>query len=218
MNIPGVITLGNLTIDLSLLTFTITGGAPIHDNPTHLQGFYKYFPQGGDSCVIGIALYKTIGNTPDTIGYGSFSTHDTVSDWTFFSAWIIYDTVAVPDTMNIVAISSAEDTGNAGTTLYVDNIYLDYTEGTSNQNPEEGINIYNDRETRRLLVFFDFNAPEQTSISLYNMTGQIVGSIQPGSVQHQRQVLYYGDLPKGVYLLEILHDNLKLAKKFFLNF
>ena len=218
LNIPGVITLGNLTIDIYTLTFSITGGAPINDNPTHLQGFYKYFPQGGDSCAIGIALFKTIGNVTDTIGYGSFSTHSTVSDWEPFSAWINYDTVATPDTMNILAISSAQDTAVAGTILYVDNITLDYTLGIDPQNPQTGIRIYQDKETKRLLLFFDFTNPQQTSVALYNMSGQIIESTQTGLIRKQKLELGYGNLRQGIYVLEIIHDNQKMTKKFILNF
>jgi len=218
LNIPGFITLGKLTIDLNTLTYSVTGGAPITDNPTHLQGFYKYFPQGGDSCLIGIALYKTIGNVADTIGYGYFSTHNTVSDWTPFSAWINYDTITTPDTMNIIALSSAQDTAVAGTILYVDSFTLDYTVGIDRQNPQTGIKIYQDRETKRILLFFDFNDPQQTAIALYNMSGQIVKSSQTTFVQKQRQVISYDDLSKGIYVLEIIHDNQKMTKKFILNF
>lgn len=218
LNIPGFITLGKLTINLTTLSYTITGGAPITDNPTHLQGFYKYFPQGGDSCVIGITLYKSVGNVVDTIGYGYFSTHSTVSDWTPFSAWINYDTVATPDTMNIAAISSAQDTATAGTILYVDHFILDYTVGIDTKNPEAGIKIYQDRETKRILLFFDFNTPQQTSVALYNMSGQIVKTAQTAFIEKQKQIISYDDLSKGIYLLEIIHDNQKMTKKFILNF
>jgi hypothetical protein len=218
LNIPGFITLGKLTVDLANFSYTITGGVPINDNPTHLQGFYKYLPKGGDSCLIGIALYKTIGNVADTIGYGYFSTHDSVGDWTPFSAWINYDTVAIPDTMNIIALSSAQDTATAGTVLYVDNISLDYTVGVDSRNPEAGIKIYQDKGTKRLLLFFDFNADQQTSAALYNMSGQIVRSTPARIVRKQKQEISYTDLSPGVYVLEIIHDNQKMTKKFILNF
>lgn len=218
LNIPGFVTLGKLTIDLNTLTYSVTGGAPITDNPTHLQGFYKYFPQGGDSCLIGIALYKTIGNVADTIGYASFSTHNTVSDWTPFSAWINYDTIATPDTMNIIALSSAQDTAVAGTILYVDSISLDYTVGIERQNPQAGIKIYQDKETKRLLLFFDFNNPQQISVALYNMSGQIVKTTQTGLVRKQKLELSYVNFRQGIYILEIIHDNQKMTKKLILNF
>jgi hypothetical protein len=68
------------------------------------------------------------------------------------------------------------------------------------------------------MLFFDFNNPQQTSVTLYNMSGQIVGSTATGLVQKQRQVIPYKDLGKGVYVLEIIHDNQKMTKKFLLNF
>lgn len=218
VNIPGFITLGNLTIDLINFTYTITGGVPINDNPTHLQGFYKYIPKGGDSCLIAIALFKTIGNVADTIGSGYFSTHDTINDWTPFSAWINYNTIATPDTMNIIALSSAQNTPTAGTILYVDNITLDYTVGVEHQNPQAGIEIYQDKETKRLLLFFDFTFPQQTSVALYNMSGQIVNATRTGLVRKQKLEISYSDLRQGIYVLEIIHDNQKMTKKFILNF
>ena len=36
--VPGVITLGNLTINIVNQTYTISGGVPINDMPTHLKG------------------------------------------------------------------------------------------------------------------------------------------------------------------------------------
>jgi hypothetical protein len=218
LNIPGVITLGNLTIDLTTLTFSITGGAPITDSPTHLFGFFKFFPQGNDSCAIGIALFKTIAGVADTVAYGSFSATTTVPDWTPFSAWINYLTTDVPDTMNVLAISSAMDTATAGTILYVDNLTLDYTLGIDPENPETGVKIYQDRETGRILLFFDFAGPQETSYRLYNVTGQAVRSSGVSPVTKEKQEISYAGLPKGLYILEILHDNKKLTRKFILNF
>jgi len=217
-NVPGFITLGNLTIDIITQTYFVTGGSPIHDNPTHLQGFYKFLPKGGDSCVIGIALFKTINNHADTIASGYFSTHDSVVDWTPFSAWINYDTVTTPDTMNIIALSSAEDAPTAGTILYVDNFTLDYTVGVDHQNPRDGIKIYQDKETKRILIFFDFEKPQETTVALYNMAGRVVRKNQTILIRKQKQEISYRDLNKGVYVLEILHDNQKMTKKFILNF
>ena len=217
LNIPGFVTLGNLTIDIGTLAYTITGGYPISDNPTHLKGFYKYFPQGGDSCVIAIGLFKTVGNVRDTIADGYFSTHDVVSDWTPFSAWINYDSITTPDTMNIFALSSAQDTAIAGTILYIDNITLDYTVGIDRENPQTGIEIYQDRETNRLLLFYDFEKPEDVSVALYDMMGREVTRVRPLMIKRDKTELSYSHLPPGVYILNIIHDRQKYSRKFVLN-
>ncbi len=217
LDVPGFMTCGNLTVDITSGTYELTGGVPVTDQPTHLKGYYKYDPKGGDSCVIGIGLTKTTGATRDTVGFGAFSTRDTIADWTPFSAWIDYIEGAAPDTMNIIAMSTAQEVMTPGTVLWVDELYLDYTVGFDNEDPSAGIRIYNDRETARLMIFFDFPAVQTTGIRLYNMQGRCMSHIAPEPVSNDRRIIHYSDLSKGIYLLEILHDNKKFTRKFFLN-
>ncbi len=215
-DVPGFMTCGKLTVSLISGTYSLTGGVPVTDIPTHLKGYYKYFPKGGDSCAIGIGLTKTTGTILDTIGMGSFSTKDTIADWTPFSAWIDYISTVVPDTMNIVAMSTAQEVMTIGTVLYVDDLYLDYTVGYDKKDPAAGISVYNDRETSRLMVFFDFPEPELISIRLISMTGQDISALRPGSVKNGRKIIGYEGRGQGVYLLQIVHDNKVFTRKFFL--
>ena len=216
--VPGVVTLGQLSIDIANFTYTINGGAPVNDMPTHLKGFYKFSPKGGDSCAIGIGLMRWNGASRDSIGYGVFSTKDTVPDWTPFSAWIDYDTMIQPDTMNILAISSAQEVMNAGTTLWVDELWLDYTVGYDEQDPSAGIDVYDDRQTRRLIVFLDFTAPQETMICLYGMRGENVYSSFRGELAKGKVEIPYSDLSRGIYILEVVHNDLRFTRKYLLNF
>jgi len=215
--VPGVVTLGHLTIDIFALTYTLNGGVPITDRPTHLKGFYKFQPKGGDSCAIGIGLTKWNNGTRDSVGIGAFSTHDTINIWTPFSAWIDYVLTEQPDTFNILAISSADSTPTAGTVLYVDDIYLDYTVGINREDPAAGIDIYQDREEAQILVYFDFEKPEATEIQLFNMTGQPVAKTQVETLKKDRRILSYKGFSTGIYVMEILHGGKKYCKKFFIN-
>ena len=141
MDVPGFITCGTLTININSGTFILSGGVPVVDIPTHLNGFFKYSPKGGDSCAIGIGLTKTTGAVKDTIGFGAFSTKDTITDWTPFSAWIDYISTTAPDSMNIIALSTAQEVMTPGTILYVDDLYLDYTVGFDKKDPSAGISV-----------------------------------------------------------------------------
>jgi hypothetical protein len=217
VTVPGVITLGTLNIDIANLTYSISGGVPIGDMPTHLKGFYKYQPKGGDSCVIGIGLTKWANGVRDSIGIGYFSSHDTITSWSPFSAWIDYITVTTPDSMNILAISSATFAPTAGTILYLDDLYLDYTTNVNDEDPGKGIDIYQDRELRELLVFFNFIAPQATSLRLYNMMGKRVLDIPNRLIGNERVKLGYLDFTPGLYILEIVHNNKRFCKKFILN-
>jgi hypothetical protein len=216
--VPGLMTLGTLTINIFTQTITLTGGVPINDVPTHLKGFYKYQPKGGNSCGIGIGFTKWNGTVRDTVGIGAFTTQDTVTVWTPFSALIYYIQPSVPDTFDILAISSADNNPTAGSVLYVDNLYLDYsTSGIDEEDPAAGIDIYQDREARNILVYFNFIKPETTTILLYNMMGQVVGGVPSETVMKGRNILDYQGLPGGVYVLEILHSGKKYCRKFVLN-
>ncbi len=217
LDAPGFIITANLTLDIASMSYTISGGVPITDQPSHLTGFYKFLPKGGDSCIIGIGLFKTTAGVRDSIAHGEFTTKDTVSDWTPFSAWIDYDTVVNPDTMQVYAISSAQEVMNAGTVLYVDDVALDYITGYDEKDPASGIRVFHDLETSRLLLFFDFPVAEPVSVHLFNMTGKQVCNLAPESLQTGKRVLYLTGLPRGIYILEILHGNKKFTRKYFLS-
>jgi len=217
LDVPGFMTCGKFTVDLVTGTYILSGGVPVTDLPTHLKGFFKFFPMGGDSCVVGIGLTKTTGSIKDTIGLGSFSTKDTITDWTPFSAWIDYINPGVPDSMNIIAMSTAQEIMTIGTTLYIDDLYLDYTVGLDKKDQSAGISVYNDQETRRLMIFIEFTKPVFTRIRLFNMTGQEVSGLDAGLVENDRKTIAYAGLREGIYILEILYDNKIYSKKFFLD-
>ena len=216
MDIPGFMTCGKLVVNITNGTYVLSGGAPCNDQPTHLKGYFKYSPKGGDSCVIGIGLTRTVAGVQDTIGMGSFSSKDTVSDWTPFSAWIDYISTNMPDTMNIIAMSTAQEVMTPGTILYVDNLFLDYTVSTRDKPAEDPIQVYNDRETKRVIIFVKNNEPEPVSVALYNMAGQRLnqGKLQ---VKSDRMIISYQSFSKGVYLLEVLQGKNRFVEKLFLN-
>ena len=217
-NAPGFMTLGQLAIDIINQTFSVTGGVPITDQPTHLMGYYKYSPVGGDSCAMGILLYKTTGGVKDTSAGGFFSTRTAVNDWTHFSAWINYFNNINPDTMNIIILSSAQTDMHPNTTLYVDDLSLDYTVGEHGQDPASGISVYQDKETSRLIVFCEFSSTQNVISRLYDITGRLAFTQGPAEIATDRMIIPYNGLKQGVYLLTVQHDGMMYTKKFLLGF
>jgi len=216
LDIPGFMTCGNIDIDLQSGSFILSGGVPVFDSPTHLKGFFKFLPKGGDSCAIGISLTRTVGGIIETVGAGSFSTRDTVADWTPFSAWIAYTGSLPPDTMNIIALSSAQEDMTIGTILYLDDLYLDYTVGRDDEDRDNGIAVYDDRETGRLMIFYDFLHPEYAHIRLFDLAGRVVTESRPVPGGSGRTIIPYQGCRTGVYILEILDGNRVYARKYFL--
>ncbi len=120
--------------------------------------------------------------------------------------------------MNILAISSATENPTAGTILYVDGLYLDYTTGMNEEDPIAGIDVYQDRELRELLLLFDFPKPQITSLRLYNIMGQKVMEIPSRLIGKDRVKFSYIDVKPGLYILEIIHNNKRFCRKFIFNF
>lgn len=216
LDIPGFMTCGSITINLQSGSFILSGGVPVYDSPTHLKGFFKFLPKGGDSCAIGIGLTRTVDGIADTVGMGSFSTKDTVTDWTPFSAWINYTGSLPPDTMNIIAISSAQTDMTVGTVLYVDDLYLDYTVGNEALDRDEEIEVYNDRETGRLMIFFGFENPEIVHVRLIDLLGKVIAERGHSEAGRERMIISYTGCREGVYILEIRYGGKIITKKYLL--
>lgn len=216
LDVPGFMTCGNLVVDIATASFVLSGGVPVSDKPTHLKGYFKFIPKGGDSCVIGIGLTRWNGSGQDTVGFGYFSTRDTVTEWTPFSAWIDYQLADLPDSMNIIAMSTAQEVMTPGTVLYVDNFFLDYTVSDGDEPDYPVIDMYQDREGERLLVFSEASEKDPLNIRLVNMRGQVVDQFITGKTTESRYAVPYGNLTHGIYVLSITRGKQQVTKKYFL--
>jgi hypothetical protein len=100
--------------------------------------------------------------------------------------------------------------------LFVDDLWLDYTVGISDADPAEGIDVYNDRETRRLLVFTDFRDQQSLAVCLYSMSGAVVFSMNAGIATKMKVIVPYDGFSDGVYILEVIHNDQRFSRKYFL--
>jgi hypothetical protein len=104
------------------------------------------------------------------------------------------------------------------TTMYLDDLYLDYTVGVSGQDPASGISVYQDRETDRLIVFCEFTSAQNVEAKLYNISGQVVYTRSQESVTNGRILLPCSGLSRGLYILAVQHEGKTFTKKFLLGF
>ncbi len=163
--VPGIMTLGNIEIDINTFTGEITGGIPYKQQPAYLTGYFKYSPEGPDSCLIVANLYRYIPvkGKKESIALATFKTNKDTSDWAYFSVPFEYfnDTI-LPDTLNITAISSSStEDPQVGSVLYVDDIKLEgilgiYQHGPSARNVPVFPNPAVDQVTIRLETFVSY--------------------------------------------------------------
>ncbi|MCD4678840.1 MAG: PCMD domain-containing protein [Bacteroidales bacterium] len=205
VTLPGLLTLGEIIIDVAAQTGYITGGIPFTGRPDELKGYYKSSPKPGDSCFIGILMTKWNINTRDTLAYGWFYTSSKVQNWTEFKIDLDYLLLDNPDSMNIIVSSS--DVLNEiiihGSTLWIDNFTLDYG-GASifDINMNKHFSVYPDETGKNLIISLNFDKAKQTSISLYSINGQELFHIEK-SIEQYCETVNISSLPPGIYIVNV---------------
>ena len=118
--VPGILTTGDLLIDFESQTGDITGGIPFTEKPDRLVGWYKYVPTGIDTGFVRVEFLEN----GIQVGEGSLKlTATPTSDWFEFTVDITYDLGALPDSVNIIFITTLEDTNvPVGSVLEIDSI------------------------------------------------------------------------------------------------
>lgn len=212
---PGLITLGDFTVDLLNQTADISGGIPFTDRPTSMRGYYKYTPSGSDTAFIGVG-FSSATTAFDTIGSGYMEEINTVSAWTPFNIPITWTTTDAPDSMNIVIMSStaAQNVAHVGSTLYVDSLWFDYTPVTNvkeSTTRENTVEIYPNPASNQLTIDFG-TVSKSVQLAVYNTLGtKVMGCSYkdiPGQVN-----LNTSSLQGGVYLVKIQSDQVKTVKR-----
>lgn len=207
--IPGVLTLGNLNVNLLSQTYSLTGGASFMGRPQKLKGYFKYQPVNNDTCVFGLGLFKWNNGKQDTLGFAAMKTMGTYNSWTYFEIPVHYLVQGDPDTMNIVILNSNPLDGidHTGTKLWVDNLSFDYgTVDIEGVTSAKGLRIYAEPDAQQLILEFAFDKQQNLDISLFNMAG-IETNRWKRSVQRSTEKLDVNNLSPGLYVIRITSGN-----------
>ena len=202
--IPGMIG----TAKLDMVGIRAILGRPCPDcRPLRFKGYFKFEPEGEDSCaaVILLSKWNTSTKKRDTIGYGKMVQHSPVPQYTQFDIPINYtESTAVVDTMTMLIVSSAGfnvinfmgSRGNSGTTMYVDDLTLDYPAGIQQiLMPEVAVNVYPNPANDILHIDLSKDV-NNGSIEVYNSAGKMVCSF--GLAQKTNTIPVY-NLATGAY-------------------
>lgn len=203
---PGILTLGEVIVDLVNLTGTVEGGVPVSGQPVKLNGYYKYFPQNGDSCMLGIGLTRWNGVSRDTIAFNYKVVGETINEWTEFSLPIQYFQWVQPDTMNILFSSSYILSGMpvGQSSLLVDDLWLDYNQ-VNIQDAGYNKNIF-------LTTSVDGNSLQAIShkglikeVKIYSLAGNL--TTNSGNVNSDKCLINIETLKTGFYIAQITFPN-----------
>jgi len=215
---PGLLTLGEFSVDFITTEFIIDGGQPFTDMPLQFSGYYKYAPVDDDTWFITTMFTKWNDETNqrDTIGGSTFDGSGTVEEWTQFTSDIIWWGGTTPDTVNIIVLSSDFVSPVVGSVLLLDKFEFHYEVGMDESTLENDVRMHNDLLNKQLTLTYNFDEPQNVEVRIYNMMGQQVKVLPSISVMNSTQNINLNDLEKGLYLVEVNNGKEKITRKIML--
>ncbi len=199
--VPGILLSG--TFNLLNSPDFFTQGRPYTDKPAEFSGWYKYSPVQGDSAAIAVQVTKWNTTTlqRDTLAEAGIVITQAVPNWTQFILPLTYSSAEIPDTLVVVATSSAAGDqliGEIGSTLWVDE--FDLTLATNVTSPVTN--------TPKVKIITGQNwwlevAEEPVWMEVYNLNGTLMmeGEYSPG--RHDLNTTYW---PAGVYAIRVTNN------------
>jgi len=203
---PAAISLGRI-VNLGFTDRDMQGGIPSSVLPKSFEGYYKFNPIANDYGFISCLLFKynTITGKQDTVTSAIFKPNTQVNDYTHFKVDVTYHSGfegQQHDTMNIV-ISSSYKFGNpkAGTVLYVDDLKVNYSNASVEDNYTSYFSIYPNPSNG----IFWINNPENKKFDydLVDLSGRIIKS---NSTTSSKYSIDLSD-KDGFYILNIKSED-----------
>lgn len=207
VTMPGILSLGEITIDIINQTGTVSGGVPVDNWPVVLKGWFRYEPAAGDSCILGIGLSKWNGSGRDTLATSYKVIGGQNPDWQQFEVPIDYLIWEMPDTMNVMLFSSNLLNGSpvTGSKLWIDSLYVEYGQvSVPHRDAKTDLTLNYDNEGNPVILQ---NEPVFIQeIEIYNLNGACAGRIRKPGSNHEIHLNTAG-LSRGLYLVRVLFQN-----------
>jgi len=198
---PGLVTLGQFSVNLQTQKYSFSGGIPMTNLVSLVHGKYKYAGAEGDSAnVIAYSFRHPQGGPVDTVAMGAVFLHD-ATDWTDFSVPVYQISPEMPDTFNIIILSSGVLNLTTGSVLYVDDISITTT-GVNEVKEDSQITIYPNPATEQ--VTFEASLPgNNRTLFIYDLTGRVIAN---SAFSEPKVTIGLEELPQGVYTFRILNN------------
>jgi len=205
---PGLLTLSEFNVDIATQEFSFSGGFFLRENVSKLTGMYKYAGVDGDSASVVIYNFRhPEGEAMDTIGVGFTFLHD-ADDWTPFEVIMVNNNYNLPDTFNVMIISSGSEEMKIGSTLLVDNIAIETNTGIIDLwNPVTPLHVYPNPAYETITFEADIEASNRELI-IYNLSGRIV---QKTTFNNYKSRIDTKDFTPGMYSYSLIEDGKRIC-------
>ncbi len=219
--ITGTISSGNFDTNFSP---PIHLGKPFTDRPSHLQGYFAYFPEtlndgsgNLDECAILLQLTKFIDGSQTLIGEAYLENCNETPNYNLFSLPVEYYSNAEPDTIIISFASSRYGQDyivGVGSTMYIDDIMLCYnTTGDCSVGfsqalmPEISVQTYPNPSNEWVQIILP-QALAAATLKVYNHLGQLISQQK---IEGNSTTLNTFDLPNAPYFYQVCQHKQILA-------
>ncbi|MCU0441210.1 MAG: T9SS type A sorting domain-containing protein [Bacteroidia bacterium] len=198
--VPGLLSTGpvlnpNLQPDFSGIWI------PFNYKPDSVVCYVKAAPQANDSSVIAVQFtrWNQALSRTDTVGGGAFYASQTIDSFTRISFPVEYDLPFQPDTMMMIATSSASRTNPiTGSWLVIDEVIFVYNQPTSLHVLNSSVTklqVYPNPCSSNLHVNLGQTAPQ--NVKIINTLGQLVSE----HFINAESIINVGLMQAGAYLL-----------------
>ena len=192
------------------------GKFPVYMRHQSLTGFYKFFPQNGDTMLVSISMYKN----GLQIGLGNFLQKNTITSYAPFIVDISYYSPDIPDSASITIQSYNWYPPLGNSVLYVDNLNFDgFFTGIKeipSPYPENfEFNIHPNPFNDQAIITFNINQDEPVMVRLFDISGKHVALLANEYYKKGEHTIniFASNLGKGFYICVINTGNQALSRK-----
>lgn len=181
------------------------------EQPQALTGYYKYTSMFGDSAAIEIGMY----HNDDLLAENKLLEYTNVGEWQSFRLPLVYGSEEMPNKAKILFVASAgydfanleNCQGEDGSTMWVDNIAFDYTNGLREPIPAVlKTNVFPVPANSELTLAW--NEERTVEIAIYNVNGALIAKQNVSGDHYQ---LNLSDFESGNYFYRLLDGNMILS-------
>lgn len=199
--------------------------------PDSIVGYYQYLSGGaGETGKITAILHNNDYFDPETpttyhadptidkIARATFFTPTaTVTTWIRFSAPFVYTSSSNPSYIMVNITSSAlQTTTVTGSKMWIDDLQAIYNPSTvsiKENDLTKNVTIYSHEKT--IYVDFVVKNNEQTTLEIYNTTGQLAGSYN--LINNEVGTINVSAFTSGIYMYKLSHNSQSKFGKLFIN-
>jgi hypothetical protein len=182
----------------------VTPGIPVTSNWKSFSFFYKYFPNGSDtcSCTIGMYHWNSVTNQRELIGGGIWKSGAMQASWTQSTVTLFYDSTSIADTAFVIfSAASLYTNPKVNDSMMVDSSSFIASVGNITEH-HDNVNLYPNPANNQV----NFAVTGQFEVGLvevYDITGKLAGTY---SMHNNLLTINTQQYNSGIYFYK-MYDN-----------